>query len=501
MTKVCSVALIVMFVLLVPPLTSSVSWAQGPVTVVGSFPTGPRPFAMVVHPSLPHGYVSAFAADVIEVYNLETLSLIASVPVGHGPRRPAVSPDGRFVVVANLLSQSFSVVRTSDYTVAATIMTANYPSEVVFSPTNAALAYGVTAGSSYLFTVIDVDALSVVGQVALPQTDLNQGLTISPNGQLAVVGNPASGAPDRVTFIDLSSPAIPVILGVVSVGDSPRDLVFSPDGATLWVANQGSSTVSKVDVASRAETAVFPVALGPRRLSYVPSTGVLVVNCPSGSMTQVLDSMSGAVLAQAPSPGTDSGAAGTDLLVLPAGGLALVTAPFSTVLYVIDVDPASETFGSVLQTISAPGFPTDLALSADGGTAYMVSYLGATVTVLDVPDPVTQIDIDIKPGSDPNSINPRSRGKTPVAILTTGAFDAATVDPTTVRFGAAGTEAAPAHSALEDVDGDGDVDMVLHFHTQDTGIACGDTLAMLTGSTITGEQIEGTDSIRTVSCH
>jgi YVTN family beta-propeller protein len=452
---------------------------------------------MVVHPSLPHGYVSAFGADTLEVYDLETLSLITSVPVGHLPRRPAVSLDGRFIVVPNLLSQSFSVVRTSDYTVAATILSANYPSEVVFSPTDASLAYAVTAGSSYLFTVINVDALSVVAQVALPMTDLNQGVAISPDGQLAVVGNPASGAPDKVTLIDLSSYSI---LGQVSVGDSPRDLVFSPDSSTLWVANQGSSTVSKVDVATRVETAVFPVALGPRRLSYVPSTGVLVVNCPSGSVTQVLDSISGVVLAQAPSPGTDSGAAGTDLLVLPAGGLALVTAPFLDALFVIDVDPASATFGSILQTIPAQGFPTDLALSADGGTAYMVSYVGAAVTVLDVPDPVTQIDIDIKPGSDPNSINPRSRGVIPVAILTGDTFDATTVDPSTVRFGAAGTEAAPAHSALEDVDGDGDVDFVLHFRTQDTGIACEDTSATLTGSTMTGEQIQGADSIRTVGC-
>ncbi len=49
----------------------------------------------------------------------------------------------------------------------------------------------------------------------------------------------------------------------------------------------------------------------------------------------------------------------------------------------------------------------------------------------------------------------------PVAILTTGTFDASTVNPATVRFGATGTEAAAVHSALEDVDGDGDLDMIL----------------------------------------
>jgi len=110
------------------------------------------------------------------------------------------------------------------------------------------------------------------------------------------------------------------------------------------------------------------------------------------------------------------------------------------------------------------------------------------------------ISIDIKPGSFPNSINPRSRGKIPVAILTTDTFDATSVDPSTVLFGATGTEAAPVHAALADVDGDGDLDLILHFNTQDTGIECGDTSASLTGETTGGEEITGSDSIQTVGC-
>jgi len=108
--------------------------------------------------------------------------------------------------------------------------------------------------------------------------------------------------------------------------------------------------------------------------------------------------------------------------------------------------------------------------------------------------------IDIKPGSDPNRINPKKKGVIPVAILTTDSFDAATVDETTVLFGPTGTEAAPVHSALEDVDGDGDTDMILHFKTQDTGIRCGDTSASLTGETFSGQALEGSDSIKTVGC-
>jgi len=113
---------------------------------------------------------------------------------------------------------------------------------------------------------------------------------------------------------------------------------------------------------------------------------------------------------------------------------------------------------------------------------------------------VIGIAIDIKPGSFPNSINPGNNGVIPVAILTTAAFDAATVDPATVRFGAEGTETSPQHSSLQDVNGDGRADLVLQFPTQNTGIVCGTTSAKLTGRTIGGFDLSGTDSVNTAGC-
>ena len=89
-------------------------------------------------------------------------------------------------------------------------------------------------------------------------------------------------------------------------------------------------------------------------------------------------------------------------------------------------------------------------------------------------------EIDIKPGSDPNSINPKGKGVIPVAILTTDfGFDAATVDPGLVTFGPTGTEASPVQWAMEDVDGDGDIDMILHFKSQDCGFSASDETGTL----------------------
>jgi len=112
----------------------------------------------------------------------------------------------------------------------------------------------------------------------------------------------------------------------------------------------------------------------------------------------------------------------------------------------------------------------------------------------------TAIAIDVKPGSAPNSVNPRSHGVIPVAILTTDDLDATTVNPQSVRFGPNNAAEAHGRSHVEDVNGDGRPDAVFHFRTDETGIQCGDTQAILKGETLGGNAVQGTDSIRTVGC-
>jgi CSLREA domain-containing protein len=125
----------------------------------------------------------------------------------------------------------------------------------------------------------------------------------------------------------------------------------------------------------------------------------------------------------------------------------------------------------------------------------------ATQKVTVKPLPVA---IDIKPGSDPNSINCENEKEViSVAILTTGDFEATTVDHTTVTFAGAGETHVDKKSGEprrheEDADKDGDIDLVFHFRLGDTNLTCDSEEGTLTGEIVDGPAIEGTDAVRMV---
>jgi hypothetical protein len=112
----------------------------------------------------------------------------------------------------------------------------------------------------------------------------------------------------------------------------------------------------------------------------------------------------------------------------------------------------------------------------------------------------TTIDIDIKPGFYPNTINLGSKGSIPVAILTTADFAASTVAPSAVTFAGASPIERKMVDVVQmlDVDSDDDIDMVLYFSIQDLNLDMDSTEATLTGETIDGQQIVGTDLVNMV---
>jgi hypothetical protein len=99
----------------------------------------------------------------------------------------------------------------------------------------------------------------------------------------------------------------------------------------------------------------------------------------------------------------------------------------------------------------------------------------------------------------------------PIAVLTTSVasgdssdFDATQVNPASVRFGIGGAADTDGTATIADADNDGDTDAGFEFLTGDTGIACTDTNAQLTGETYSGEPFQGAAEVTTdcnAQCH
>ena len=134
--------------------------------------------------------------------------------------------------------------------------------------------------------------------------------------------------------------------------------------------------------------------------------------------------------------------------------------------------------------------------------AVTVIGLVVLITAPESPAQIIPVDVDIKPGSDPNSINTKSMGLVPVAILGSATFDVTEVYASTLAFGPNG--AAPAHDLsdpdtyadhLQDANFDGFLDLVSHYVQKETGLAVGDAEACITGATSDVATFEGCDAV------
>ena len=123
-----------------------------------------------------------------------------------------------------------------------------------------------------------------------------------------------------------------------------------------------------------------------------------------------------------------------------------------------------------------------------------------------IKSPPKVVEIDVTPWDVTNNLLPASNEPIPVAILGMSIssgdaedFDATQIDITTVKLGL-GEAPNIAVPWVLDIDGDTETDVLVGFHTQDTGVFCGDTEISLIGETFTGDAFIGTDTIVTSEC-
>jgi YVTN family beta-propeller protein len=212
------------------------------------------------------------------------------------------------------------------------------------------------------------------------------------SGQLAFVS--LSGN-DTLSVINTQDNSI--IKSGISVGSSPSDMAFSPNGERLYVNNGGEASVSVIDTFSYLVIATIPVGTYPRGIA-VSKDGSRVYVSNNGSQTlSIIDAGSLTVVKTIPL------AAHPEEIALSPDGHRLfiaATVPLSGLI----LDTTSETLTGSFDFNAGNG----IAITPDGAHAYITNWEG-TVTVIDL---ATMLPIKTIPvGSTPHRVTISSDGK------------------------------------------------------------------------------------------
>lgn len=189
----------------------------------------------------------------------QTLTTIAEIPVGSMPAEVTASADGRYLFVANRMSDDVTVIDPNTRSVVTTIAVGYNPVGAWPGADNVMYVDNEQEGT---ISAIDVASLAVVQTIDL---GFMPGMAaLAPAGDELWVTDAEHGA---ITFWSL---ATGMITGAVPTGAGAHGITFAPDGQTAFVTDQQANSLSVIDVATRTITATLPMDGEPNGLVFRP---------------------------------------------------------------------------------------------------------------------------------------------------------------------------------------------------------------------------------------
>lgn len=225
------------------------------------------------------------SADTATLLDLASGRERATIPVGAGPHEAAVSPDGRWALVANYgrpgaPGSSLSLVDVAAARVVATHRLGRYdrPHGVAWHGDTA----WVTAEGQR--ALVGWSARTGEQLAVLPTDQAGSHMVaLHPDGSRAYVSNLGD---DSVTVFDLAAGKR---VGTWKTGDGAEGIAVSPDGRELLVGHRDAGDVTVFDAASGNELARLPAAGFPIRVAITPDGSRVLVSCAEAGLVRVYD--------------------------------------------------------------------------------------------------------------------------------------------------------------------------------------------------------------------
>jgi YVTN family beta-propeller protein len=258
-------------------------------TVIATIPVGSNPYAVAVNPAEARAYVANGGDNAVSVIDTNMNNIIATMPVGDTPTALAINPSGSRVYVSNFRSYNVSVIDTNTNSVITTIPLVGQLGFLSVNPAGTRLY--VACWQNGTVAVIDTNTNAVIATISVGTSP--RGVAINPSGTRVYVVNQGSST---VSVIDTSSN---VVIATVAVGNNSLFAAVSPSGSLVYVTNQVSNTVSVIDANTNAVVATISVN-SPEGVAMNPSgTHVYVANNFNNTVS-VIDTNTNTVIATIP---------------------------------------------------------------------------------------------------------------------------------------------------------------------------------------------------------
>ena len=194
-------------------------------------------------------------------------------PVGSVPKVVEVTPDNKYVLVANWCSYTVSVISVEKNKVVRTIKIGRYPRGIAVN-NDSTKAYVAEMGGNRIHVINLQDFTTSF----IPIGSNPRAIVLSPDNSTMYVTMNLSG---RVASWNLVTNTAGKS---VRTGEAARSLAISKDGSALYVVNFKSDTMSRVRTSDMKVTQNIKVCNEPIGITYDAPTGNTWVACYKGQI-------------------------------------------------------------------------------------------------------------------------------------------------------------------------------------------------------------------------